>query len=59
MLVPRNILMIAATPVGGGHYFVDVFAGIAVSAAAIVVTLRISHILAPKISSKISPEILA
>ena len=42
--------MIAATPVGGGHYFVDVFAGIAVSAAAIVVTLRISHIVAPKLS---------
>ena len=53
LLVPCNILMIAATPVGGGHYFVDVFAGIAVSAAAIVVTLRISHILAPKISSEI------
>ena len=43
LLVPCNILMIAASPVGGGHYFVDVFAGIAVSAAAIVVTLRISY----------------
>jgi membrane-associated phospholipid phosphatase len=50
LLVPYNILMIAATPVGGGHYFVDVFAGIAVSAAAIVVTLRIRHIFAPKLS---------
>jgi membrane-associated phospholipid phosphatase len=49
LLVPCNILMIAASPVGGGHYFVDVFAGIAVSAAAIVVTLRISYMVAPKI----------
>jgi hypothetical protein len=49
LLVPCNILMIAATPLAGGHYFVDVLAGIAVSAAAIAVTLRISHILSPKI----------
>ena len=56
LLVPCNILMIAASPVGGGHYFVDVFAGIAVSAAAIVVALRISHVLPPKISPNISPK---
>jgi membrane-associated phospholipid phosphatase len=49
LLVSCNILMIAATPLAGGHYFVDVLAGIAVSAAAIVVALRISHILSPKI----------
>jgi membrane-associated phospholipid phosphatase len=49
LLVPCNILMIAASPVAGGHYFVDGFAGTAVSAAAIVVTLRISYMVAPKI----------
>jgi membrane-associated phospholipid phosphatase len=56
LLVPCNILMIAASPVGGGHYFVDVFAGIAVSAAAIVVTLRISYMVAPKILAQALPR---
>jgi hypothetical protein len=36
-----------------------VFAGIAVSAAAILVTLRISHIVAPKLSPSISSKLLA
>jgi hypothetical protein len=30
-----NGLMLAATPIDGGHYFIDVFAGLAVAAAAI------------------------
>lgn len=30
-----NLLMIAATPVGGGHFFVDVIAGLAIAIAAI------------------------
>ena len=30
-----NALMLAGTPIGGGHYFVDVFAGIAVGVLAI------------------------
>jgi membrane-associated phospholipid phosphatase len=34
-----NLLMIAATPIDGGHYFVDVFAGIAVA----VLTLLALH----------------
>ena len=46
-LVPCNIAMIASTPVGGGHYLVDVMAGIAVAAAAIVAARRISRLLAP------------
>ncbi len=33
-----NIAMLLATPICGGHYFVDVFAGIAIAAAAIVAT---------------------
>jgi hypothetical protein len=36
-----NALMLAATPVIGGHYFVDVFAGIAVAAVSIVIAGRI------------------
>jgi hypothetical protein len=31
-----NGLMLAATPINGGHYFVDIFAGIAIAAAAII-----------------------
>ncbi len=31
-----NGLMLAATPIGGGHYFVDVFAGIAVAVLTII-----------------------
>jgi len=37
-----NGAMLVATPIGGGHYFVDVVAGIAVAVAAIVAALRIS-----------------
>jgi membrane-associated phospholipid phosphatase len=35
--------MLLATPMGGGHYFVDVFAGMAVAILAIVAALRISE----------------
>jgi len=34
-----------ATPIGGGHYFVDVFAGIAIAVVAIVAALRIGQAL--------------
>ncbi len=37
-----NGAMLAATPMGGGHYFVDVFAGVAVAVISIVAVLRIS-----------------
>ena len=36
-----NAVMIAATPIDGGHYFVDVFAGILVAAAALVLADRL------------------
>ena len=36
-----NLLMIAATPAVGGHYFVDVVAGLALAAASIAVAGRI------------------
>jgi membrane-associated phospholipid phosphatase len=31
-----NIAMLLATPIGGGHYFVDVFAGIGIAAASVL-----------------------
>lgn len=40
--VPWNILMIIATPLGGGHYLVDILAGISVATAAIMATRAIS-----------------
>jgi len=36
-----NVAMIAATPAVGGHYFVDVVAGLALAAASIAVAVRI------------------
>jgi len=35
--VLANVSMLLATPIGGGHYFIDVFAGMAVAVAAIIV----------------------
>ncbi|MGL3108564.1 phosphatase PAP2 family protein [Bradyrhizobium sp. BR 1432] len=43
-----NAVMLAATPIGGGHYFVDVFAGVAVAIASIWVIKRIGARLAPE-----------
>ena len=43
--VMANIAMLLATPLGGGHYFVDVFAGIAVAAAAIMAAQWIAALL--------------
>lgn len=36
-----NVAMIAATPIDGGHYFVDVIAGIGIAAASIAVASRL------------------
>jgi len=45
---PFNVLvngaMICATPVGGGHYFIDVFAGVVLAIASIYLAHRISAI---------------
>jgi hypothetical protein len=41
-----NAAMMVATPVGGGHYFIDVIAGIAVALAAIYTARHISRTLA-------------
>ena len=34
-MVLTNGLMLLATPIGGGHYFIDVFAGIGIAVLAI------------------------
>jgi membrane-associated phospholipid phosphatase len=39
--------MLVATPLGGGHYFVDIIAGAVVAAVAILAALGISRVLAP------------
>jgi membrane-associated phospholipid phosphatase len=44
LVVAWNALMIVATPLGGGHYLVDVLAGIAVALGAIAATRRISDL---------------
>jgi len=44
--VVANVAMLLATPLGGGHYFVDVFAGIAIAAAAIMTAHWIAGLLA-------------
>lgn len=46
--VPWNALMIIATPLGGGHYLVDILAGVAVAALAIVATKSISAACSPR-----------
>lgn len=42
-MLALNALMIASTPAFGSHYFVDVLAGIAVAAAAIVLLRRVDR----------------
>jgi membrane-associated phospholipid phosphatase len=41
--VIANAAMFAATPIVGGHYFVDLLAGVAVALVAIVVARRLSR----------------
>jgi PAP2 superfamily len=51
LVVPLNIAMIAATPLGGGHYFVDVIAGVVVTVLAIYASRRIGAFVAPEVST--------
>jgi membrane-associated phospholipid phosphatase len=48
VVIPWNIVMMVATPPGGGHYLVDVLAGVLVAIASIGVTSKISGICSPK-----------
>jgi hypothetical protein len=44
--ISANGAMLAATPIYGGHYFIDVLVGIAIAALAIVAALRVGRIMA-------------
>lgn len=46
LVVVVNGVMLAATPLNGGHYFVDVFAGVAIAVAAIAAARRAGRIIA-------------
>jgi hypothetical protein len=47
-----NGAMLAATPLNGGHYLIDVVAGVAVAAAAIVAARRIGQVLARQVLAR-------
>ncbi len=47
-----NGAMLAATPLNGGHYFIDVVAGVAVAAAAIVAARRIGQVLGRQVQAR-------
>lgn len=52
VLVVVNGAMLAATPINGGHYLVDVIAGIAIAIAAIVAARKIGQMLAGRASAQ-------
>ena len=51
VLVPLNVLLIAATPPCGGHYLVDTIAGLAVAAVSILLVRRLRRSIAAQESS--------
>jgi hypothetical protein len=54
LLLLANGLMLAATPVVGGHYFVDLFAGIAVAVLAIVAARSLGRVVARRQQSAVA-----
>jgi hypothetical protein len=46
LLVLVNGVMLAATPLNGGHYFVDVFAGVAIAVSAIAAARQAGRLIA-------------
>jgi hypothetical protein len=46
LAIAVNGLMLAATPINGGHYFVDIFAGIAIAVAAIAAARCVARFIA-------------
>jgi membrane-associated phospholipid phosphatase len=46
-----NGLMLASTPIDGGHYFIDIFAGIAVAVAAIAAAHAVSRVVRRRIDA--------
>jgi membrane-associated phospholipid phosphatase len=55
--IVANVAMLAATPITGGHYFVDVVAGMAVGALAIIVAKAISARLEPADTQSVPAEL--
>jgi len=55
-----NAAMLAATPIDGGHYFIDVIAGVAIAVLAIVAARQLSRRVcqAPQ-SSSVAPDVAA
>ena len=52
--VVANGLMLASTPVDGGHYFIDIFAGLAVALAAIAAAHMVSRALQRRITASMA-----
>jgi hypothetical protein len=48
IIIPLNALMLAATPANGGHYFIDIIAGVAIAAAAIVAARYVGQLVAER-----------
>jgi hypothetical protein len=46
IVLVANGAMLAATPLNGGHYFVDVFAGVAIAALAITAARQVGRVIA-------------
>jgi hypothetical protein len=45
-VVVANGALLLATPIVGGHYFIDIFAGIAIAVVAIAASRRVGRIVA-------------
>jgi membrane-associated phospholipid phosphatase len=54
-----NVGMLLATPIGGGHYFVDVLAGVGVAVLAIAAARRIGQWLAADGRNLVAPTALS
>jgi PAP2 superfamily len=48
IFIPLNALLLAATPANGGHYFIDIIAGVAIAVAAIVAARRVGRLVAER-----------
>jgi membrane-associated phospholipid phosphatase len=57
--IVANGLMLASTPIDGGHYFIDIFAGLAVALAAIAAAHMVSRALRRRIAPSMADLALA
>ncbi len=51
ILLLANCAMLAATPLNGGHYFIDIFAGLAIAAVAIAAARQIGRLIARRMEN--------